>query len=151
MKPLIVLLIAFCLAVLGMKLFSGRYDLPLAGRVALCAMLVFTATGHFAFTKGMSLMVPGFIPFKTELVLLTGGLEVLLGTGLLVPGLSSYAAWTLIMFFIVLLPANINAAIKHIDYQKGTFDGKGLSYLWFRVPLQLLFIAWVYLSVFSVV
>jgi len=27
------------------------------------------------------------------------------------------------------IPANIHAAIKHIDYQKGNFDGNGLNYL----------------------
>jgi hypothetical protein len=26
------------------------------------------------------------------------------------------------------------------------FDGNGLNYLWFRVPLQILFIVWVYFS-----
>jgi hypothetical protein len=30
----------------------------------------------------------------------------------------------------MILPANINAAINKVDYQKGTADGKGLSYLW---------------------
>jgi uncharacterized membrane protein len=52
----------------------------------------------------------------------------------------------LIVFFVLLLPANINAAIKHIDYQKGTFEGQGLNYLWFRIPLQILFIVWTYMS-----
>ena len=32
------------------------------------------------------------------------------------------------------------------DYQKATVDGNGLNYLWFRIPLQLLFIAWAYIS-----
>jgi uncharacterized membrane protein len=46
---------------------------------------------------------------------------------------------------VLILPANIQAAIKRIDYQKGTTDGPGVNYLWFRVPLQILFITWVYL------
>jgi uncharacterized membrane protein len=50
----------------------------------------------------------------------------------------------LIVFFLSILPANVNAAIKRIDYQKGTSTGKGVQYLWFRVPLQLFFIGWVY-------
>jgi uncharacterized membrane protein len=52
--------------------------------------------------------------------------------------------WLLILFFILILPANIYAAVRHIDYQKATTEGNGLHYLWFRVPLQLLFIAWAY-------
>jgi len=49
----------------------------------------------------------------------------------------------LILFFILILPANILAALKKVDYQKGTNDGPGAGYLWFRIPLQIFFIAWV--------
>jgi len=42
------------------------------------------------------------------------------------------------------LPANINAARKHTDFQKATNEGNGMIYLWFRIPLQVLFIAWVF-------
>jgi len=52
--------------------------------------------------------------------------------------------WWLIVFFVLMLPANINAAVKKIDYEKGTYTGSGPLYLWFRVPLQVLFIAWVW-------
>jgi uncharacterized membrane protein len=57
------------------------------------------------------------------------------------------ARWTgiaLIIFFLLILPANIYAAIKKVDYEKATYEGKGIGYLWFRVPLQIFFIAWVY-------
>lgn len=91
-------------------------------------------------------MIPPIVPFKTELVYFTGAAEILLGVGLLIPGLRMYSGYILIVFFILLLPANIYAAIKHIDFQKGTFNGNGITYLWFRVPLQALFIVWTYLS-----
>ena len=48
------------------------------------------------------------------------------------------------MFFIAVLSANINAAVQRIDYEKATYGGAGVGYLWFRIPLQLFFIAWVY-------
>jgi uncharacterized membrane protein len=41
---------------------------------------------------------------------------------------------------------NIYAATQHIDIEKGTFTGPTTPYLWFRIPLQLLFIGWVYYS-----
>lgn len=146
MKPLFILLIVFCIAVLVIKLATRKYDFPQSARIAMCAMLCFTAIGHFTFTKGMSLMIPDFIPFKTEVVYLTGILEVVLGVCLLVPGCGTYAGWILIIVFILILPANIKASIDKLDFQKGTFEGNGISYLWFRIPLQLLFIAWIYLS-----
>jgi uncharacterized membrane protein len=146
MKPLIVLIAVFSLSLISIKLLTQKYDWPLAGRIAMCAMLCFTAIAHVAFTKGMTMMIPEFVPLKTELVYLTGVLEILLGIGLLVPNFTVFSAWALIAFFILLLPANIYAAIHHIDYQKGTFDGNGPVYLWFRVPLQLFFIGWTYVS-----
>lgn len=146
MKPLIVLLAVFAVSLLITKFVRGSFEFALSGRIAMSVMLVFTAIAHFAFTKGMAMMVPGFIPFKTEAVYLTGLIEIAAAIGLFVPGFRVMTAWLLIAFFILMLPANIYAALNHIDYQKGTFDGNGLRYLWFRIPLQILFIVWTYFS-----
>ncbi|QKZ14235.1 DoxX family protein [Spirosoma sp. KUDC1026] len=144
MKPLLVLLIVSILAGIGIYLIDDRVDVAFAGRIGLSAMLVFTAGGHFAFTKGMAAMIPDFIPFKTGMVYLTGVLELAGAIGIHIPALRDITGWCLIIFFVVLLPANINAAMRHIDYEKGTTDGNGPRYLWFRVPLQILFIVWTY-------
>lgn len=144
MKPLIVLVVVFLLAALTLKVMN-RLDWALAGRIAMAIMLIFTAIGHFAFTDGMAMMVPDILPFKKEIVYATGVLEALFGICLLIPSLRTYTAWIVIAFFILMLPANIKAAIEHIDYQKATNDGPGLSYLWFRVPLQVLFVVWTYI------
>ncbi|GAL86720.1 membrane protein [Sporocytophaga myxococcoides] len=146
MKPLIVLLSVFLISIAAIRLINGVTNIPLAGRMAMAAMLAFTAVGHFVFTKGMSMMLPDFVPFKTETIYLTGLIEIAAALGLLIPGLRHIIGWLLIVFFLLLLPANIYAAFKHVDYQKGTFDGPGMTYLWFRVPLQLLFILWTYFS-----
>jgi uncharacterized membrane protein len=146
MKPLFVLLGAFIISLLVTKLFTKTFDYPLSGRIAMAVMLVFTAIGHFAFTKGMTMMLPDFIPFKTEVIYLTGIIEIIAAVGLLIPNFRVWTGWALILFFILLLPGNIKAAIDHIDYQKGTFDGNGPNYLWFRIPLQILFIVWTYFS-----
>ncbi len=146
MKPLIVLLSVFFISLLTTKFVRGQYEFALSGRIAMSAMLVFTALGHFAFTEGMVMMLPDFIPFKAEVVYLTGIIEIAAAIGLFIPNIRIVTAWLLIVFFILILPANIYAAIKHIDYQKATFDGNGPSYLWFRIPLQILFISWAYLS-----
>jgi uncharacterized membrane protein len=146
MKPIIVLLSVFLVASFVLKLATQNYALLLSAKIAMCAMLCFTAIGHFAFTKGMRMMIPSIVPFKTEIVYLTGILEITLGIGLLIPSLGVYVGWGLIMFFILLVPANVYAAIHQVDYQKGSYGGKGISYLWFRIPLQMLFMVWVYLS-----
>ena len=146
MKPLVVLVIIFIVSVLVLKLVHGRYDFALSGRIAMAVMLLFTASAHFIFTKGMSMMIPDFVPARISLVYLTGVIEIVAALALLIPGWRVPAAWFIMGFFVLLLPANIYAAIRHVDYEAATFNGPGLNYLWFRLPLQFLFIGWTYFS-----
>lgn len=146
MKPLIVLLLSFAISLFMIKIINKEYDFTLSGRIAMSIMLVFTAIGHFAFTKGMSMMIPKFIPYKETFVHLTGIFEILLAIGLLIPRFKYISGWALIIFLLLMLPANIYASLNNVNYQKGTFDGNGLAYLWFRIPLQFLFIIWTYMS-----
>ncbi|MBZ4189236.1 hypothetical protein [Niabella beijingensis] len=146
MKPVIILITVFAGALVAGRIFKGHYSPAAAGRIAMAAMLLFTAAGHFAFAKGMSMMLPAFVPARTALVYGTGILEIAAAVALLIPALRLPAAWFLILFLALLLPANIYAAVKQVDYQRATFNGNGPSYLWFRVPLQLFFMAWVYLA-----
>ena len=144
MKPLFVLLAVFGLLLLGTFLWAGSPNYLLAGNGAMAAMLLFTGAGHFALTQGMMQMLPAFLPAKKAWVLATGVLEILAAVGLLIPTFRTETAWLLIAFFVLILPANILAALRRINYQTGTSDGPGPRYLWFRVPLQVLFIAWVW-------
>ncbi len=146
MKPLIVLISVFLISLIIIKLTSGAFNYKLSGKIAMSAMLIFTAIGHFVFIKGMSMMLPEFIPFKPHVVVASGIFEILIGIALLFPKYEVTTGWILIAFFILILPSNIKAAIDHIDLQSATYNGNGLAYLWFRIPLQVLFIAWVYLS-----
>ncbi len=146
MKPLIVLLSVFIIGLIVIKLWTKKSNWQLAGQIAMSAMLIFTAIGHFVFTEGMMAMIPDMFPFKRALVYFTGILEILFAIGLLTPKIKMQTGWTLILFFIGILPANIKASMENINYQTGELDGNGLDYLWFRIPLQLLFIFWVYFT-----
>lgn len=95
-------------------------------------------------------MIPEFIPFKESVVYLSGIFEILLALGLLIPKFQTVSGWVLIVFLLLLLPANIYASVNNVNYQKGTFDGNGLIYLWFRIPLQILFIVWTYFSAIKI-
>lgn len=146
MIPFILLIAVTTIVLLSLKIARGSFELARSARIGMSVMLLFTAMGHFMFPEGMSLMIPDFIPLKKELVYITAILEMAAAFGLQIRSLRTPTAWLLIVFFILVLPANIKAAMEHLDYQKATFDGKGPVYLWFRIPLQLLFIAWVYFS-----
>lgn len=145
MKPLVILLAVFGLSCFAFWIITDldRNRIVFCGNLAMCVMLCFTALGHFLFPKGMAMMIPPFIPFRTALVYSTGVAEIIFGLLLLFPTHRFNAGACLILFFMLILPANIYAAIHRIDLEKGTATGPGPSYLWFRIPLQLFFIAWV--------
>ncbi|MBB6111522.1 DoxX family protein [Mucilaginibacter lappiensis] len=145
MKVLIVLLATFGIGLIVTKL-TDDFNIKLSAQIAMAVMMAFTALGHFKFTKGMAMMLPASIPYKKQVVYITGMIEIAAAVGLLIPDTRTLTAWCLILFFIVLTPANINAAMKHLNMEKATLDGPGPEYLRFRMPLQLLFIAWVYWS-----
>ncbi|MEJ5962047.1 DoxX family protein [Pedobacter immunditicola] len=146
METGITLLGVFCMSLVIMKITKKEYHFALAGRIAMSTMLLLTAVAHFIFNKGMSMMLPDFIPFKAELIYLTGVLELLAAIGLLLRKFQVITGLLLILFFIMILPSNIYAAMNHIDLQKATYDGEGPGYLWYRIPMQLFYIAWVYFS-----
>jgi uncharacterized membrane protein len=144
MKPLIVLIVTFLLSLVIARFSTGEWQLMFAGNAAMCCMLFLTAIGHFKFTKGMVMMLPPVIPFKKAVVYISGIVEVVLGIMLLLPSVRNIAGNLLIILFIVLLPANIYAARTKLDLEKANYEGPGMDYLYFRVPLQLLFIGWVF-------
>ena len=144
MKPLVVLIGSFCFAIFATKIFHHNWNWVFAGNAAMSTMLLVTAIGHFVFNKGMTMMLPGFISFKKEVVFFTGLIEILASIGLLLMAFRHLTAVMLILFFILILPANIYAAVQKVDFQKGNYEGSGLKYLWFRVPLQIFFILWVW-------
>jgi uncharacterized membrane protein len=144
MEPLIILTVMFIVTLVSARIIRKAWMYSFAGCVAMSVMLVFTGISHFLFPDGMALMLPGFIPFRKEVIYLTGVIEIAGAAGLLIPQFRKITAWLLIIFFIAILPANIHAAIHHVNLRTASFDGSGLNYLWFRVPLQILFIAWVY-------
>ena len=146
MKPLLLFIAVTVLSLLLSKIIQGKYDLNKSVRIGMSIMLLFTALGHFLFPDGMALMVPDFIPFKKEMVYFTAIIEITAAIGLQIPQVRVLTAWLLILFFVLLLPANIKASMDQLNYQTGAFDGPGLAYLWFRVPLQVLFIFAVYSS-----
>lgn len=142
MKPLLVLLIASTIILLITHAISGGWNYVIAGNLGMAAMLLFTSLGHFIYSQGMMLMVPGFIPGKKTLVYVVGVFEALFAIGLCIPSARRLTADLLILFFLLILPANINAAYKSVDYQTATYQGRGVSYLWLRIPMQILFIVW---------
>jgi uncharacterized membrane protein len=143
MKPLIVLILVFGISCLTCYLIGHGAQIYLSGRIAMAVMLLFTSLGHFKFPKGMAMMLPDFVPAKVGIIYLTGFIEIAAAIGLLLTSTYYFTGILLIIFFVLMLPSNIYGALKHVDLEKATYNGPGPAYLWFRVPLQVLFIGWV--------
>ncbi len=146
MVPEITLLATFLAAFIILRLKHQENRYAQAARIAMAAMLFVTGGAHFGFAKGMAMMLPEIVPFKLGLVYLTGILEIAAGIGLLIPAMARKTGWWLIAFFVCITPANVYAAMHHVNLQTATNDGNGPEYLWFRIPLQLFFIGWLYFS-----
>ena len=142
MIPLLVLITAFAILFGANRFFlKDRLGLSFIGRASLAATLIVTGIAHFTSTDVLVETMPEFIPWKREIVYLTGVIEFLAVLGLLVGRLSKITAVSLIIFFVAILPANIIGSLKQVDFGG---MGNGAIYLLFRIPLQLLFIFWAY-------
>ncbi|MDQ0798255.1 hypothetical protein [Streptomyces sp. B1I3] len=129
------------LGALGISRFASWRASAIHG---LAIMLVATAAAHFVPSSvtvmpshdDLAAMVPPFVPFPRAMVYVTGVLELLGAAGLVRATTRSAAGIGLAALFVLMLPANIYAAIEDIP-----LDGNPATPLWFRVPEQLLFIA----------
>lgn len=144
--PEALLPIVFLISLIILKIMTREYRFALSARLAMTIMLLATGIAHFVYVKGMVLMIPEYIPFRPTIVYITGIIEIIAGILLLVPRYQKKAGVFIILFFVLLLPFNIYATMLHVDMEKASYGGDGLLYLWYRIPLQVFFIAWVYFS-----
>lgn len=110
-----------------------------AARYLLAALFVAAGVYHFVNPGFYVRIMPPYLPWHHELVLVSGAFEVLGGVGLLVPRVRRAAAWGLITLLIAVFPANVHmAANAHL------FPEVPPAVLWARLPLQAVFVAWAY-------
>jgi uncharacterized membrane protein len=120
-----------------------RLDHRIRARVALSIFFAFTGIGHFIKTDALVSMMPAALPYRLELVYLTGIFELLGAAGIWVRQVRKLTGWCLIVMLVAFLPVNIYAALQRIG-----FGGHELGplYLLARVPVQLLLIAWTWFA-----
>ena len=112
-------------------------------RVGLSLFFLFTGLGHFIRTQEMAAMLPLNVPYRIELVYLTGIFELLGAVGVWIPQLTRLTGILLILMLIGILPANIYSAINRVDF--GGHEA-GPVYLLVRIPFQLFVIWWTYFA-----
>ena len=142
MAPLIILLVTFAaLYLIDRFAVKGRLGLSFVGRAAMAVMLIATGISHFTNTEELAAIMPDFIPAKRELVYFTGICELLAAPGLVWDQTARLTSIMLLIFFVLILPANIAGSLKQVQFGGMEY---GPLYLLFRVPLQMFLIWWVW-------
>ncbi len=110
-------------------------------RLLLAALFSFAGTMHFVAPTPYIAIVPSWLPDAPLLVIVSGVCEILGGLGVLLPQTRRLAGWGLIALLFAVFPANIH--MLQLAYAN---DGTTLwkAALWFRLPLQLLMLWWVW-------
>ena len=106
--------------------------------LALSLFFINVGVDHFINPDFYLNIMPDYLPFHAEAVYLSGFFEILGGIVVLIPKLRALARWGLISLLIAVFPANISMAMN-----PNLFPEFSLALLYFRLPLQFLFIFWV--------
>jgi len=94
---------------------------------------------HFTDPNWFLQIVPPYLPYKLELVYISGFFEIIFGIMLITPSLKHYAAWGLILLLIAVFPANI-----YLAQTNGAAMNTSPLVAWARLPFQFLFIGIAY-------
>lgn len=109
-------------------------------RYAYGAFLVASGFNHFINLPFYVSIMPPYLPWHEALVYISGIAEIALGAGLWFPISMTIAAWGLIALLVAVFPANVHMAVHSENYAWAP-----PLFLWLRLPLQALLIAWAYL------
>jgi uncharacterized membrane protein len=105
----------------------------------LCApFFVLAGLNHFRNPRFYRAIMPDYLPAHRELVAASGVAEIMGGAALAHPATRRLGGWWLIATLIAVFPANVHMALHPERYEKLPPAG-----LYARLPVQLLFLAWV--------
>ena len=110
-------------------------------RLALALFFIVAGLTHLIAPAPYLAIMPPYIPWPTEMVVLSGLAEILGGLGVLFRSTRRAAGWWLIVLLIAVFPANIHATSISMEFQGYAVPA---WMLWARLPLQLLLMVWVW-------
>ena len=113
--------------------------LRITGLFFLILLFLLAGLNHFNNPNFYVSIMPPYLPLHSELSYITGFFEILGAIGLLFAQTRKIAGYGLLILLILIFPANIHMAI-HPDY----FPDYSRLTIYLRLPLQFIFMAWVY-------
>ena len=105
------------------------------------ALFLFTGILHFVNPEPFLRIVPPILPWPGALVFISGVAEIAGSIGLLFRRTRRVAAYGLVLLLVAVFPANIYMAVVNIPFPG--IAGQPWAQ-WFRLPLQVVFIVWVW-------
>ncbi|MDF1880956.1 hypothetical protein JHD50_06505 [Sulfurimonas sp. MAG313] len=104
-------------------------------------ILLFLLAGinHFSNPNFYVSIMPPYLPLQSELAYIAGVLEISGAFGLLFAKTRRIAGYSLLALLVLIFPANIHMAL-HPEY----FSHYSPLTIYLRLPIQFIFIAWVY-------
>lgn len=107
-----------------------------SSKYVLAAFMIGAGVMHFVNPEFFLRIMPPYLPLHSELVMISGVCEIMLGVLLMVPQTSRLAAYGIIALLIAVFPANI-----HLYRNQSLMPAPPLVHL-LRLPLQVVFILW---------
>jgi len=108
--------------------------------ILYAAFFIYAGYSHFAKSWFFYKIIPPLLQrWKKPINVIAGISEILGGIGLLIPQTRVWAAWGIIALLIAVYPANI-----YMVTSKGAGMKIKMWFLWLRLPLQFVLIAWAY-------
>ena len=116
--------------------------MPRIPLLIISAFFLVGGIGHFVSAELFVAIMPAYLPFHYELVILSGVFEIIGAIALQISKTRLYAAYGLIALCIAVFPANLNMAL-HPEQ----FANIPVAALYFRLPMQLVMIWFIWWSV----
>ena len=102
-------------------------------------LFILAGLNHFRSPDFYINIMPPYLPWHRELVVISGVAEIVLGALLLFRRWAALAGWGLIALLVAIFPANL-----HMAMHPELYPSIAPAALWMRLPVQGLLIAWAY-------
>ena len=116
-----------------------KFDIKYFSLMAMGVFYISIGISHFTSPIWYVQIVPPYLPYKLELVYISGLFEILFGGMLFFKKTRFLAGWGLILLLIAVYPANI-----YLAQTNGAAMNTTPLIAWARLPVQFIFIGLAY-------
>ena len=116
-----------------------KYDIKYFSLIVMGVFYISIGISHFTSPIWYVQIVPPYLPYKLELVYISGLFEILFGVMLFFKKTRFLAGWGLILLLIAVYPANI-----YLAQTNGAAMNTTPLIAWGRLPVQFIFVGLAY-------